>query len=123
MPGPKGTKRPTDVVGNAVRVMQILIGEAEDEAEPEVVKEEHPLARLDTITIAEDVLRLLRRSTHDPSMFIKPGVLRVALQGAGLVPGALTGLGPRGLNRRLDLTVGPQPLIARKLSLPAEAVA
>jgi hypothetical protein len=29
--GPKGTKRPTDVVGNAVRVMQILTGEAEDE--------------------------------------------------------------------------------------------
>jgi len=32
MPGPKGGKRPTDVTGNAVRVMQILTGEAEDEA-------------------------------------------------------------------------------------------
>jgi len=28
---PKGTKRPTDVTGNAVRVMQILTGDAEDE--------------------------------------------------------------------------------------------
>jgi hypothetical protein len=27
----KGRRRPTDVVGNAVRVMQILTGEAEDE--------------------------------------------------------------------------------------------
>jgi hypothetical protein len=30
--GPRGQKRPTDVTGNAVRVMQILTGEAEEEA-------------------------------------------------------------------------------------------
>ncbi len=29
--GPKGQKRPADMVGNAVRVMQIATGEAEDE--------------------------------------------------------------------------------------------
>ena len=29
--GPKGEKRPADVVGNAVRVMQIATGEAEEE--------------------------------------------------------------------------------------------
>ena len=29
--GPKGQKRPADVVGNAVRVMQIVTGEAEEE--------------------------------------------------------------------------------------------
>jgi len=28
--GPKGQKRPADVIGNAVRVMQIAIGEVED---------------------------------------------------------------------------------------------
>jgi hypothetical protein len=28
--GPKGQKRPTDVIGNAVRVMQIATGEAEE---------------------------------------------------------------------------------------------
>ena len=28
---PKGPKRPTDVTGNAVRVMQILTGQAEEE--------------------------------------------------------------------------------------------
>lgn len=90
----------------------------------------NPLARLATITIAEDVLRLLPRGTHDPAKFIKPAELRAALQGAGLVPGSVTGLGPRGINRRLDLTFGPLPLtailymgIARKPALGAEAVA
>ena len=35
--GPKGQKRPADVIGNAVRVMEIATGEAEeeDEAKPE----------------------------------------------------------------------------------------
>ena len=31
--GPKGEKRPADVIGNAVRVMQIATGEAEEEQE------------------------------------------------------------------------------------------
>jgi len=31
--GPKGQKRPTDVIGNAVRVMQIATGEIEEETE------------------------------------------------------------------------------------------
>jgi 2-polyprenyl-6-hydroxyphenyl methylase/3-demethylubiquinone-9 3-methyltransferase len=45
-------------------------------------------------------------------MFIKPRELRAAMQGAGLVPGAVTGLGPRGINRWFDLTFGPLPLTA-----------
>lgn len=72
----------------------------------------NPLARLASITIAEDMLRLLPRGTHDPAMFIKPKELRAAFQGVGLVPGPITGLGPRGLNRRLDLTFGPLPSTA-----------
>ena len=70
------------------------------------------LARLATITVAEDMLRLLPRGTHDPAMFIRPAELRAAMQQAGLVPGPVTGLGPRGLNRRLDLIFGPLPLTA-----------
>ena len=31
--GPRGEKRPADVIGNAVRVMQIATGEAEEEYE------------------------------------------------------------------------------------------
>ena len=90
----------------------------------------NPLARLATITVAEDLLRLLPRGTHDPAMFIKPRELRRALQDAGLVPGATTGLGPRGVNRRFDLTFGPLPVnailymgIARKPANAAEAIA
>lgn len=72
----------------------------------------NPLARLATITVAEDVLRLLPKGTHDPAMFITPAELRAGLRGAGLVPGRFTGLGPRGINRRGDLTFGRLPLTA-----------
>lgn len=70
----------------------------------------NPLARLATITVAEDILRLLPRGTHDPAMFIKPRELRQAMAGAGLVAGPFTGLGPRGITRRGDLTFGRLPL-------------
>lgn len=72
----------------------------------------NPLARLATITVAEDVLRLLPKGTHDPAMFITPTELRAGLRGAGLVPGRFTGLGPRGINGRGDLTFGRLPLTA-----------
>ncbi len=72
----------------------------------------NPLARLATITIAEDILRLLPRGTHDPAMFIKPRELHAVMTDAGLVPGPITGLGPRGINRRFDLTFGRLPLTA-----------
>ena len=68
------------------------------------------LARIATITIAEDILRLLPRGTHDPAMFIKPEELRERLKFVGLTPGLFTGLGPRGINRRFDLTFGRLPL-------------
>ena len=70
------------------------------------------LARLATITMAEDVLRLFPRGTHDPALFIKPRELPRAMQCAGLVPGPMTVLGPRGVDRLLDPTFGPQPLTA-----------
>jgi 2-polyprenyl-6-hydroxyphenyl methylase / 3-demethylubiquinone-9 3-methyltransferase len=70
------------------------------------------IARFATITVAEDVLRLLPRGTHDPALFIKPHELRRVIECVGLVPGPVTGLGPRGGNRRLDLTFGPLPLTA-----------
>ncbi len=72
----------------------------------------NPLSRLATITVAEDILRLLPRGTHDPALFIKPAELRQAMQAAGLKPGRFTGLGPRGINRRFDLTFGQLPLTA-----------
>ncbi|MEO0918207.1 MAG: bifunctional 2-polyprenyl-6-hydroxyphenol methylase/3-demethylubiquinol 3-O-methyltransferase UbiG [Pseudomonadota bacterium] len=70
----------------------------------------NPIAHLATITVAEDILGLLPKGTHDPAMFIKPGELRAALERAGLVPGRFTGLGPRGINKRADFVFGPLPL-------------
>jgi 2-polyprenyl-6-hydroxyphenyl methylase/3-demethylubiquinone-9 3-methyltransferase len=70
------------------------------------------LARLATITMAEDILRVLPRGTHDPALFIKPQELRLALDQAGLVPGPIVGLGPRGINSRGDLTFGRVPMTA-----------
>jgi 2-polyprenyl-6-hydroxyphenyl methylase/3-demethylubiquinone-9 3-methyltransferase len=71
-----------------------------------------PLSRLAVITLAEDMLRLLPRGTHDPQKFIKPRELSAALTPAGLKAGAVTGLGPRGLTRRGDPTFGRVPLTA-----------
>lgn len=67
------------------------------------------LARLAVITIAEDVLGLLPKGTHDPDMFIKPAELKAELGASGFEVGPLTGLGPRGINRRGDFTFGRLP--------------
>ncbi len=67
------------------------------------------LSRLAVITAAEDILGLLPKGTHDPDMFIKPAELRAGLAAAGFEVGPMTGLGPRGLNRRGDFTFGRLP--------------
>jgi 2-polyprenyl-6-hydroxyphenyl methylase/3-demethylubiquinone-9 3-methyltransferase len=72
----------------------------------------NPIARFATITMAEDILRLLPRGTHDPDMYIKPKEIRSLFAEAGLEPDRFTGLGPRGINRRFDLTFGPLPMTA-----------
>ena len=86
----------------------------------------NPMAHFVTITVAEDLLGLLPTGTHDPAMFIKPQELRRAMHAAGLVPGPMTGLGPRGINRRFDFTFGQLPFmgilymgLARKPSMTA----
>ena len=68
------------------------------------------VSRLATITVAENILGLLPRGTHDPELFIKPKELVRELTNAGLVAGPQTGLGPRGINRKGDLVFGPLPL-------------
>ncbi|MEQ6204568.1 bifunctional 2-polyprenyl-6-hydroxyphenol methylase/3-demethylubiquinol 3-O-methyltransferase UbiG [Sulfitobacter sp. HNIBRBA2951] len=70
----------------------------------------NPIAKLATITVAEDMLGLLPKGTHDPDMFIKPHELAAAMIKAGLKPNRQTGLGPRGINRRFDLVFGQLPL-------------
>ncbi|MEL6643810.1 MAG: bifunctional 2-polyprenyl-6-hydroxyphenol methylase/3-demethylubiquinol 3-O-methyltransferase UbiG [Pseudomonadota bacterium] len=84
----------------------------------------NPISRLATIAVAEEVLRLLPKGTHDPDLFIKPRELADAMENVGLVVGPSTGLGPRGITRRGDFTFGPLPLktviymgIARKANI------
>lgn len=69
----------------------------------------NPIARFAVITMAEDVLRLLPKGTHDPDLFITPAELRGAMMRAGLTPGRFTGLGPRGITRRGDFAFGRVP--------------
>ena len=70
----------------------------------------NPLSRFATITVAENILGLLPRGTHDPALFIKPAELKAALKMAGLTPGPTKGLGPRGINRRGDFVFGALPV-------------
>jgi 2-polyprenyl-6-hydroxyphenyl methylase/3-demethylubiquinone-9 3-methyltransferase len=70
------------------------------------------LSRLAVVTVAEDILGLLPKGTHDPKLFIRPKELTTAMQNANLIVGPMTGLGPRGINRRGDFTFGPLPMRA-----------
>ncbi len=70
------------------------------------------VARVATITVAEDILRLLPKGTHDPAMYIKPGELNAELERSGLRPGATTGVGPVSVTLRGDVRFGRLPLKA-----------
>ena len=72
----------------------------------------NPIARLAAITIAEDVLRVLPKGTHDPAMFIRPAELSEKLERVGYRVGKMTGLGPVGVNLRGDLKFGRVPIKA-----------
>ncbi len=67
------------------------------------------LSRFVVITVAEDILGLLPKGTHDPELFVKPIELRRELKHAGLTAGPSNGLGPRGINRRGDFLFGAIP--------------
>ncbi|MEO6781772.1 MAG: bifunctional 2-polyprenyl-6-hydroxyphenol methylase/3-demethylubiquinol 3-O-methyltransferase UbiG [Bradyrhizobium sp.] len=64
------------------------------------------------ITIGENVIRLLRRGTHDPSRFITPKELAGKLEAADFNVGRFVGMGPCGLNRRFDFIFGLLPTTA-----------
>jgi ubiquinone biosynthesis O-methyltransferase len=67
------------------------------------------LASFIFIFLGERVLRLGPSGTHDPAKLIKPSELDAKLRQAGFDPGPMVGLGPRGFNRRLDVTFGRLP--------------
>jgi 2-polyprenyl-6-hydroxyphenyl methylase/3-demethylubiquinone-9 3-methyltransferase len=85
----------------------------------------NPLATLVIVHLGETVLRLLPRGTHDPDKFIRPSELRSKLEARGFRVGPLVGLGPRGINRKLDFTFGKLPsltiMYAGHASMPPRA--
>ena len=72
----------------------------------------NPVARFAAITVAEDLLRLLPKGTHDPSMFIKPDELEATFVRHGFAVDRMAGLGPHGVNLKGDLSFGRVPSTA-----------
>lgn len=68
------------------------------------------LARLVVIWLAENILGLLPKGTHDPEKFIKPNELTGKLQALGFDVAPSIGLGPIGLNGKLDFVFGQIPI-------------
>jgi len=60
--------------------------------------------------LAEDILGILPRGTHDPNLFIKPSELKAVMEKAGLIVEPIVGLGPNGIDMRLDPTFGRVPV-------------
>jgi len=69
------------------------------------------LSRLAAVTIVEDVIRIIPKGTHDPEKFIKPSEMSAYLRDSGFqqMPATFTGMGPVGINRRLDFVFGLLP--------------
>ena len=67
------------------------------------------LAKHLVVTAAERVVGLLPRGAHDPSMFITPDELRTMLAKSRMPVIEFAGLGPVGMNRRLDIVFGQVP--------------
>ncbi len=67
------------------------------------------LARIAVVGVAEGVLRLLPRGTHDPALFIRPREIARHLEGQGFVLAPLAGLGPVGVTPRGDPRFGRVP--------------
>jgi len=61
------------------------------------------------VFFGERVLRLLPVGTHDPAKFIKPAELAALLAAHGFAVSGFTGLGPRGVNSKLDFVFGGLP--------------
>jgi 2-polyprenyl-6-hydroxyphenyl methylase/3-demethylubiquinone-9 3-methyltransferase len=67
------------------------------------------LSRFLVVTMAENVLSLLPRGAHDPNLFIKPSELERELYTREFENISFSGLGPTGLNNKLDFTFGRVP--------------
>ena len=67
------------------------------------------LAALVVVFFGERIFRILPVGTHDPAKFIKPAELATMLAARGFAVSDFAGLGPRGLNSKLDFVFGVLP--------------
>ncbi len=66
-------------------------------------------ARFVAIILGEYLLRILPVGTHDGKLFIKPKEIHKELSRLGFHVQPFKGLGPKGINRRFDITFGLLP--------------
>jgi ubiquinone biosynthesis O-methyltransferase len=71
----------------------------------------NPLATLVVVVFGERILRLVPMGTHDPAKFIRPRELASMLAARGFSGCAFHGMGPVGVNRRLDPVFGRLPVL------------
>jgi 2-polyprenyl-6-hydroxyphenyl methylase/3-demethylubiquinone-9 3-methyltransferase len=69
-------------------------------------------ARLLAVKLLEDVTRIMPRGVHDPNKFIRPSELKAELEKLGFRVARMTGMGPVGINRRLEPLFGLLPSTA-----------
>ena len=69
------------------------------------------LAQLVIVILGEKLLKLLPRGTHDPAKFITPVELVAMLRAHGFGACRLAGLGPIGMNCKLDFVFGRLPFL------------
>jgi 2-polyprenyl-6-hydroxyphenyl methylase/3-demethylubiquinone-9 3-methyltransferase len=70
------------------------------------------LSKLLTVAIAENFLKVIPRGAHDPDKFIRPIEMHRYLErnGFAVEPDTFVGIGPIGVNRRLDFLFGLLPV-------------
>lgn len=71
-----------------------------------------PLASLVVVHVAESLLGVIPKGTHDPALFVSPDRLSQLMRASGLKLQSLAGMGPVGLDRRLDFNFGLIPTTA-----------
>lgn len=67
------------------------------------------LAALVVVFFGERIFRILPVGTHDPAKFIRPAELVTKLRARGFTVSDFAGLGPHGLNSKLDFVFGALP--------------
>jgi 2-polyprenyl-6-hydroxyphenyl methylase/3-demethylubiquinone-9 3-methyltransferase len=70
------------------------------------------IARMVMVTLGEEICGFVPRGSHDPALFLSPRQLLKYLREGSFDVGRISGFGPRGIDRRGDVTFGRLPTTA-----------